>query len=134
MVFELILVLLGLIWFSHYQKLLKLPPGPFSLPLIGTIQVLQNGVGAGAALSPKYHKYGDFYTICLGPMTLVIINDFQLGKELFAKDEFSGNFQKQFFFVNTHSLNPSNLSKVSNLSKTSNLSKRSKLSNFIQIP
>ena len=97
MVFELLSVLLGLIWFSHYQKLLKLPPGPFSLPLIGTIQVLQNGVGAGAALSPKYHKYGDFYTICLGPMTLVIINDFQLGKELFAKDEFSGNFQKHFF-------------------------------------
>ena len=92
MVFELFLVLLGLIWFSHYQKLLKLPPGPFSLPLIGTIQVLQNGVGAGAALSPKYHKYGDFYTICLGPMTLVIINDFQLSKELFAKDEFSGIF------------------------------------------
>ena len=102
MVFELFLVLLGLIWFSHYQKLLKLPPGPFSLPLIGTIQVLQNGVGAGAALSPKYHKYGDFYTIFLGPMmTLVIINDFQLSKELFAKDEFSGNFQKHFF-VSTH--------------------------------
>ena len=98
MVFELFLVLLGLIWFSHYQKLLKLPPGPFSLPLIGTIQVLRNGVGAQAVLSPKYHKYGDFYTICLGPMTLIVINDFQLSKELFAKDEFSGNFQKQFFW------------------------------------
>ena len=102
MVFELFLILLALLWFSHFQKLLKLPPGPFSLPLIGTVRIFLDGAGAGAAVSPKYHKYQDFYTLCLGTMTLVVINDFQLGKELFSKDEFSGNFSVILTFSKLH--------------------------------
>ena len=87
------MILLALIWLHHFQKLLKLPPGPFSLPLIGTVRLLLDGTGTGAIVSPKYHKYQDFYTLCFGPMTLVVINDFQLSRELFSKDEFSGNSQ-----------------------------------------
>ena len=85
------MILLALIWLHHFQKLLKLPPGPFSLPLIGTVRILLDGTGTGAIVSPKYQKYQDFYTLCFGPMTLVVINDFQLSRELFSKDEFSGN-------------------------------------------
>ena len=99
------MILLALIWLHHFQKLLKLPPGPFSLPLIGTVRILLDGTGTGAIVSPKYHKYQDFYTLCLGPMTLVVINDFQLGKELFSKDEFSGNFSVILSFSKLHTFN-----------------------------
>ena len=91
MISEILLLLFTILWITHHRRKSKLPPGPFSLPVIGTIQLHLDGAGAGAAMSPKYYKYGDLYTIHVATMPLIIINNIQLAKELFSKDEFSGN-------------------------------------------
>ena len=90
MILELTILLITLLFAFHYSRKWRLPPGPFSLPIIGTYDFYKTGLTVGNMVSPKYYKYGDMYTIYMGPMSLVMINDFQLNKELLAKDEFSG--------------------------------------------
>ena len=88
MFFELFILLLCLICYLHYNKIRKLPPGPFSIPIIGS---MTGSILGSQVFKKEYHKYGDMYSILVGPhTTLVIINDLQLTKDLFSRDEFSG--------------------------------------------
>ena len=82
---ELVILAFCLLFYSHYNKRKYLPPGPISMPLIGSL------IRGGFKLNrEEYYKYGDMYSIFFGPSTLIIINDLQRAKELFNKDEFSG--------------------------------------------
>ena len=98
MLLELFLCVFVLVCFIHIQKKRRLPPGPFSIPILGTLDIYSysntDKTVFSLFFSDKYIKkpYNDFCTFFLGPSAvLVIINDFKLVKELFSKDEFSGN-------------------------------------------
>ena len=70
-----------------------MPPGPFSLPILGTFDFIIPSKKSFVEkfFSKKFMNYKDFCTLYLGNYVVVLINDFKLAKELFSKDEFSGD-------------------------------------------
>ena len=80
---ELFILAICLLFYSHYSKRKHLPPGPISVPLIGSL-------GGFKLNQEEYYKYEDMYSIFLGQSTLIIINDLKRTKDLFNRDEFSG--------------------------------------------
>ena len=75
----------------HYLKVKRYPPGPFSVPFLGTVDLITQGNNANRLVNKDYHKYGDMYSLYFGPtFVFVVINDLQLAKQLFSKDDFSG--------------------------------------------
>ena len=90
---ELLICVVGLLWFLHYQKIKKLPDGPFSIPILGTSELFTNRSRSlvGLFFQEKFQSYKDFCTFYVGTSSVVVlVNDFKLVKELFAMDEFSG--------------------------------------------
>ena len=93
MALELLLIAIGLLCLHHYMRTRGLPPGPLSVPLLGTLDLFTNYSGSATSIifSEKYFGFKELCTIFLGPsLVLVLINDFKLAKELFVKEEFSG--------------------------------------------
>ena len=83
---ELFLFITALLCIAHIQIKRKLPPGPFSIPILGTLDIFTR-----IPFESEYFKYKDFCTFFLGPVvTLIMVNDFKLAKNIFNKDEFSG--------------------------------------------
>ena len=107
---ELGIILLTLLFVWHYKKVKEHPPGPFSLPIIGTIGLLAKGGGSksGAVFAKEYFGYKDWYTIFVGNVTAVVLNDFQLCKELFSRDEFAGR-ESSWWHSNIRGINGRNL-------------------------
>ena len=90
---ELFFIIIGLLCFYHFRKIKRLPHGPFSVPILGTLDIFTNYSGSPASIffSEKFFGFKDWCTIFLGPsLVLVLINEFKLAKELFGKEEFSG--------------------------------------------
>ena len=87
MIVELLVLAVCLIFYLHYKKIKNLPPGPPSLPILGTVATL---IDKKSLRSKDFYKYEDMYTMLLGPVTAIVINDFQRAKDLFFRDEFSG--------------------------------------------
>ena len=88
MLLELFTLILCLIFYKHYNKRKNLPPGPPSLPIIGTLISMNVG---NMVSNRELWKYKDMCTLFLGPhVTAIVINDFQRAKDLFFRDEFSG--------------------------------------------
>ena len=86
-------VLFYLLYRRHKIMREKLPPGPPSIPLIGSLPFVKNRKRghADAILHKSLYKYDpDLYTMWLGSIPLIVIQNFKLAKELFAGDEFSG--------------------------------------------
>eukprot|EP00093_Oithona_nana_P013662 13662.XXX_526995_528524_1 [CDS] Oithona nana genome sequencing. len=96
MFIELLILLISLITFRHYYLKSQLPAGPFSLPLLGTVGVIKNR-GSGGVVAEAWQKFDKMYTLFLGSGILVVINDYKLTKELFAKEEFSGRSNNYLF-------------------------------------
>ena len=93
MALELLLITIVLLCLHHYRRTRGLPPGPPSVPLLGTLDIFMNYSGTAPSIifGEQYFGFREWCTIFLGPsLVLVLINDFKLAKELFAKDEFSG--------------------------------------------
>ena len=84
MFIELVILAFCLLFYSHYNKRKHLPPGPISLPFIGSL------TGGFKLNREEFYKYGDMCSIFLGPSTMIIINDLKRAKDLFNRDEFSG--------------------------------------------
>lgn len=107
---ELGIILLTLLFVLHYKKVKELPPGPFSLPIIGTVGLWSNGGGAkgSAVFNPEYFGYKDWYTLFIGNLNYVILNDYKLNKDLFSRDEFSGR-EKSWWAANIRGINGRNL-------------------------
>ncbi|CAB4066582.1 CYP2J [Lepeophtheirus salmonis] len=85
----LILILCILIYLGKsYRRKSKFPPGPPNLPIVGTLPYM-NGIGSNALTDPKFGKYGDLYSLFIGNIHLVVINNYQLAKDLFAREDVS---------------------------------------------
>ena len=106
MLLELFLVILALLWILHIKRTKKYPLGPFSIPLIGTIDMFQRSKSPNEILfSEKYFTYEKFCTFYVGPIVSVLINDFKIAKELFSRDEFSGNMRNDQVSLQTYKSN-----------------------------
>ena len=90
----LIFVIILAIFYLHHERRKRFPPGPFSLPILGTVEgmaIIRERGRAGVLAEEKFYKYGPMTTFYVGPLhTFIVINDFHLAKELFNRDEFSG--------------------------------------------
>ena len=89
---EFLLIIFTLLWIIHFKKIKKLPPGPLSIPIIGTWDIVKKIDSATEIFfSEKYFVYEKFCSFFIGPsIVTIMINDFKVAKELFSKDEFSG--------------------------------------------
>ena len=87
----LIIILCYLTYSKHKKRCKSLPPGPPSLPIVGSIPFLNAKKGYPDAITKECHKYKDqkLYTVWMGPLSIVVIQDFDLCKEMFSRDEFS---------------------------------------------
>ena len=88
----LISILLYLIYRRHQKMIRKYPPGPTSLPFVGSIPFLNTKNGnAAAVLDQAFYKISsDMYTVWLGSTPLIVIQDFNLAKDMFSREEFCG--------------------------------------------
>ena len=78
--------------YKRHRKLCKsLPPGPPSLPLVGSFPFLQNTRGFADAIvqQPLYHYHPKLCTVWIGPSPIIMIQDFDLARDLFSREEFS---------------------------------------------
>ncbi|CAB3398617.1 unnamed protein product [Caenorhabditis bovis] len=88
----LIIFTLLLVWLfgRQFQKASRLPPGPFALPLIGNVpQILYYAWKTGGIvpmLSQFRKKYGNVFTVWLGPLPTVSIADFDVAHEVMVKN------------------------------------------------
>ena len=78
----------------------SLPPGPPAIPILGSFPFLK-GTGFFDKLSgASCEKYGkDFVTVWIGNRLGILIQDFNICRSLFAKDEFSSRPTGWFFKV-----------------------------------
>ena len=76
-------------WQSKYDKL---PPGPPSIPIVGSIPFLnmKNGTADAVLDRSLWKLFPDMYTVWIGYRPLVIIQNFNLAKDLFAREEYCG--------------------------------------------
>ncbi|KAK2152708.1 hypothetical protein LSH36_321g07011, partial [Paralvinella palmiformis] len=75
----------------------KLPPGPWTLPLIGSLPFL--GLDIRKPLRKMAAKYGDVFTIYLGSRRVVVLNGYDVIKEAFLKNGHVFSGRPDIFFI-----------------------------------
>ena len=90
--FSCVLILCYLIYQRHKRICKAFPPGPTSLPVIGSIPFIGMKRGIVAALIDRcLYKYDpNLCTLWIGNKSIIVIQNFELAKDLFSRDEFSG--------------------------------------------
>ena len=88
--FNIILLVLFFFFFFWRRVSRKIPPGPIRLPLIGSIPFVTLKKGILDWTMDAAVIRNKISTMQLGPVQIFVINDFDLAKEFFGKDEFSG--------------------------------------------
>ena len=88
----LLSIVLYLLYQRHQKKVREFPPGPTSLPIVGSIPFVERKNGPADSVLNKafYDISSDMYTVWLGTIPLIVIQDFNLAKDLFAREEFCG--------------------------------------------
>ncbi|KAM4696360.1 cytochrome P450 2A3-like [Rhinophrynus dorsalis] len=78
----------------------RLPPGPRPLPLLGNILDIKKG-DISTYLVEVRSKYGDLFTLHLGPNPVVVVSGYKLLKEAMLQrgEEFSGRAVMPFFYI-----------------------------------
>ncbi|PIC24203.1 hypothetical protein B9Z55_017623 [Caenorhabditis nigoni] len=90
--FFVLIIFTFLTWLvvRQYQKVSRLPPGPVSLPLIGNlpqiIYYLYTTGGVVSTLDLFRKKYGNVFTLWVGPIPHVSIADYETSHEVFVKN------------------------------------------------
>ena len=76
-----------------------LPPGPPRLPLLGSLPFISRDRGILSWVLDTSVISHNIATVALGPSTIIVINDFELAKDLFGRDEFTGRgSMSEFWF------------------------------------
>merc|ERR1719341_1274291 len=78
--------LLSFFYFLLYSRPSLFPPGPPSLPLIGTYPFL-SGNGPEKYFGPEVCSFGPVTGLYAGSYPTIVLNDWPLAKSLFAKEE-----------------------------------------------
>ena len=96
--FGLILALSFLSIFYLYwkRKCRKHPPGPPRVPILGSVPFITMKRGIMDWVMDKSVTKHRLATVGIGPKDFIVINDFELAKELFGKEEFSGRQAPEF--------------------------------------
>ena len=81
------------------MKIRSLPPGPRILPIFGSFPFLLMKRGFTDWVMDKSVTRNKIATVGFGPKNYFIINDFELAKDLFSRDEFSGRTAKEFMLI-----------------------------------
>ena len=70
----------------------SLPPGPPAIPILGSVPFLNTKIGVLQGFVDKtlYHFHPKLCTVWMGFFPTIIIQDYQLAKDIFSRDEFSG--------------------------------------------
>ncbi|CAO4377599.1 unnamed protein product [Caenorhabditis nigoni] len=90
--FLILLVSVFLAWLvvRQYQKVSRLPPGPVSLPLIGNVPQIVYYLWSTGGIVPTFDlfrkRYGNIFTLWLGPIPYVSIADYDTAHEVFVKN------------------------------------------------
>ena len=94
-----VFLVIFLILFNYFSKQSwkNLPPGPYCLPLVGSLPFL--GLSdLRESLRKLGDKYGDVYTVYLGQTRVVVLNSYDVIKEaLQVKGQAFGACPKLFF-------------------------------------
>ncbi|CAG2113637.1 unnamed protein product [Medioppia subpectinata] len=82
---------------KFYTRVYQLPPGPIPVPFLGSIFHLKGTKDHWTDEFNKYtQKYGNIFTFWLSGDPIVVINDIDLGKELFRKNDVASRWQIYF--------------------------------------
>merc|ERR1711892_36338 len=92
----LALGLLTVFLFYWNRKCKKLPPGPPRIPVLGSVPFISMRRGIMDWVLDKSITQNKLATVGIGPRSFFIINDFEMAKELFGKEEFSGRTLSEF--------------------------------------
>ena len=84
-------------YFILWRKSKNIPPGPPRIPILGSIPFISVKRGLLDWVLDKTVTIHKLATVGIGPRNLYVINDFELAKKLFGKDEYSGRFISDFF-------------------------------------
>ncbi|OWR52346.1 cytochrome P450 CYP306A1 [Danaus plexippus plexippus] len=85
----LVTIVLGFLLLKQLYRWRSLPPGPWGLPVFGYLPFL-DPEQPHLTLTKLAERYGPIYGIDMGSTYAVIISDYKLVREAFAKDVFSG--------------------------------------------
>jgi len=87
------------IWMKASIRPKNFPPGPVNIPFLGSALKLDVR-NLSKSFARLKNKYGDIFSIYVGNTPVVVLNSYQLIKEAFERQEFSGrpgNFSGTFF-------------------------------------
>ncbi|KAL3862688.1 hypothetical protein ACJMK2_008641 [Sinanodonta woodiana] len=88
---EIFTTLLGLlvtvlaILFIRHRRHYRLPPGPAWIPLVGNIRELMSDPDIRIPLRRLHKKYGDIYTLYLGPVPTIVVCGYDATREIFIE-------------------------------------------------
>ncbi|KAL3862713.1 hypothetical protein ACJMK2_008666, partial [Sinanodonta woodiana] len=80
----LLVIVIAILIFRHRHHY-KLPPGPAWIPLIGNIRELTSDPDLRIPLRRLQKKYGDIYTLYLGPIPTIVVCGYDAIREIFIK-------------------------------------------------
>ncbi|KAL3861233.1 hypothetical protein ACJMK2_007281 [Sinanodonta woodiana] len=80
----LLVTFLAILFFWHRHHW-KLPPGPAWFPLVGNIWELTSHPDLRITLQRLQKKYGDIYTLYLGPVPTIVVCGYDAIREIFIK-------------------------------------------------
>jgi len=86
----LALVFISFLFFIWKRTSKNLPPGPTRIPILGSVPFITMKRGIMDWVLDNSVTKHKLATVAIGPKNLFVINDFELAKELFGKEEFSG--------------------------------------------
>jgi cytochrome P450 len=91
-VLALLVILAAILFYLIHKRitfLRKLPPGPWGIPILGSMPILF-GKNVFAEFEKYRQQYGDIFSVGLGDFNCIVLNGHKLIQEAFRRDEFQG--------------------------------------------